>query len=180
MDIETIWSAYRARLRAYLMSRMGDPADVDDLLQDIMLRSHEALPRLRNPASLKPWLFQIATNAITDHARRKPIPAGIDPDTLAASEEVLGPRADLERCIKPFLAALPEDTARLLWAVDVEGRSQKATAAEHGISYSTLKSRVQAGRGQMRHLFESCCRLTLDGCGNVMDYDANSNSCGNC
>lgn len=180
MDIETIWTEYRTRLRAYLASRVGDPADVDDLLQDIMIRSHQSLPKLRSPAHLRSWLFQIAANAITDHYRRRRIPAGDDPDTLAASEDDLGARADLERCIKPFLAALPDETARLLWAVDVEGRTQKDVAAELGLSYSTLKSRVRSGRDQMRHLFEFCCRLTLDGRGNVTDYEAKSNACQNC
>ena len=44
--------------------------------------------------------------------------------------------------------ALPEESVRLLKAIDIEGESQKEYAERVGIKYSTLKSQVKIkGRG---------------------------------
>ena len=86
----------------------------------------------------------------------------------------------LLRCLEPFIDALPKESAALLTAIDLEGQSQKAYAEEHGISYSTLKSRVRKSRSQLRTLFESCCQLELDSRGNVYDCDAKAGQCDNC
>ena len=70
-------------------------------------------------------------------------------------------------------------TAELLTAIELNGISQKDLAIEHGVSYSTLKSRVQKGRQQLRQLFEDCCQFSFDQHGNVIDYDSKSN-CKDC
>ena len=80
----------------------------------------------------------------------------------------------------PFIDALPSETASLLKAIDIEGRSQKEYAAELGISYSTLKSRVQRGRLKLRELFEQCCHMDLDRQGRVIEYRTRTGQCDNC
>jgi RNA polymerase sigma-70 factor (ECF subfamily) len=56
-------------------------------------------------------------------------------------------------------------------ATDINGESQKALAESMGISYSTLKSRVQKARMELRSVFDECCRMNLDAQGNLMDYE---------
>ena len=87
----------------------------------------------------------------------------------------------LSLCIEPFIQALPEQTASLLLAFDIKGQSQKALAGEQNVSYSTIKSRVQKSRGDLKNLFEQCCNLSLDKQGNVIDCELKPESgCGNC
>ena len=88
--------------------------------------------------------------------------------------------ADLSHCIEPFLKVLPEELADLLRSIDLEGKSQKAYAQEMGISYSTLKSRVQKGRSELRGLFEGCCHYSLDKQGNIIDFEQKSDKCNKC
>ena len=64
-----------------------------------------------------------------------------------------------------FIDALPEESARLLKAIDIEGESQREYAERVGIKYSTLKSQVKKGRGELRNAFEKCCKLSLDSSG---------------
>ncbi|GIF23656.1 RNA polymerase sigma factor (sigma-70 family) [Actinoplanes tereljensis] len=47
----------------------GDP-DVDDVVQDIMLRAFRELPGLRDPASFRPWLTATAFRQIATHRTR--------------------------------------------------------------------------------------------------------------
>ena len=85
-----------------------------------------------------------------------------------------------EGCVASFLDALPEETSALLRAIELEGVSQKDYAAREGVSYSTLKSRVQSGRKQLRGLFEQCCDIALATDGSVLDYTRKSDGCGGC
>lgn len=75
---------------------------------------------------------------------------------------------------------LDKENAELIASVDIRGQSQKDYAREHGVSYSTSKSRVQKSGHQLRELFEDCCYLTLDHRGNIIDCNSKSSSCKKC
>ena len=64
MDIDTIWREYRQGLQRFLQSRIANPADAEDVLQDILIKSHQHLHTLSSQNSIKPWLLQedITTN----------------------------------------------------------------------------------------------------------------------
>lgn len=181
MTLETIWKEYRASLMAFLHSKISDGADVDDVLQEILIKTHQHLAKLHAEDSIKPWLFQIANHAIIDFYRRN----GRLNELKQHELEVNGAELDaikqaLSHCIAPFIQALSQDNAELLTAIDLNNTSQKAYAKSLGIRYSTLKSRVQSARKELRMLFDGCCAMTLDAQGNVMDYDIVTNHCKGC
>ncbi|MEM1130484.1 MAG: RNA polymerase sigma factor SigZ [Pseudomonadota bacterium] len=178
--IEDVWRDYRHALGAYLRARVADPDDAEDLLQEVLIRSHRSLARLRDSENLRGWLFRIARNATMDFYRRKGRAATVHADDLWYAAPDADVHGGLEACIRPFIAALPETDAALLTAIDIEGVSQKDYAAARGLSYSTLKSRVQSARGKLRGLFEDCCAMVLDHQGNIMDYRQKSECRGDC
>jgi len=170
-----IWDQYRSNLQALLRAKVNNAADAEDLLQDIMLKAHSKLGSLRDQSNLKAWLMQIARNSITDFYRAKGkhthLQAELAQDYWQIDDDLPAAQQDLSQCVRPFIQALSADKAKLLTAIDLEGQAQKQLAQELGISYSTLKSRVQRARIDLRQLFESCCSLELDAQGQVMDYD---------
>jgi RNA polymerase sigma-70 factor (ECF subfamily) len=180
MNIEDIWSEYRARIKAFLHSKVSNPADVDDLLQDISIKTFAGLAKLDDHSKVQSWLFQTANRTIIDFYRKNSREKNLHPDDLWYSEDDAETHHALERCVEPFIAALPKQTAQLLTAIDIQGQSQKEYAAAHGLSYSTLKSQVQNGRSALRSVFENCCHLTLDTYGNISDYRSKTDGCENC
>jgi len=178
--LESIWSDYRASLLAFLRSKVASPEDVDDLLQEILLKAHQGMRDLGKVESLKAWLFQIASNTITDFYRSKGRQKAIHSDDLWYNELDEDDRHVLESCVAPFLDALPPEMGELLHRIDLQGVSQKNHAAELGVSYSTLKSQVQASRRQLRKLFEDCCKFSLDSKGNIVGYERKTGDCGPC
>jgi len=173
-----IWQQYSRNLRGLLMAKISDPHDVDDLLQEVMIKTHQSIGSLQSKDKLKPWLFRIANNTVIDFYRKRGREIRVEEDDLWYGEEEVA--LNMSDCVLPFIDALPQETAQLLKAIDIEGRSQKEFAAELGISYSTLKSRVQRGRVQLRALFEDCCHLEFDRQGNVVDYVSRTGSCRDC
>ncbi|WP_170330803.1 RNA polymerase sigma factor SigZ [Ruegeria arenilitoris] len=179
-DLESVWSEYRASLLAFLRTKVSNQEDADDLLQEILLKTHKSLASLDKVESLKAWLFQIANNAITDFYRAKGRRNTIHPDDLWHSELDEEDQHVLEGCVGPFIGALPPEMGSLLRKVDLQGVPQKDHADELGISYSTLKSQVQASRRKLRELFEDCCNFSLDHKGNIVGYEVKGDNCKPC
>lgn len=182
MKIEEIWTAYRDRLKRFLHSKISNEADVEDLLQEISIKVFTGLKSLQDETKLQAWLFQTAHRAIIDHYRRQAKGKDMHLGDLwyveeESQSEILN---ELERCVEPFLSALPPSTAQMLQAIELDGVTQKDYAAAHGLSYSTLKSRVQKARAELLTVFEDCCHLSLDAQGNIMDYQSKSGSCKKC
>ncbi|CAH6851686.1 RNA polymerase sigma factor SigZ [Vibrio chagasii] len=186
LDLEQVWAEYQQTLKAFLHSKVSNSADVDDLLQEILIKTFQNLHKVQDASSVKSWLFQLANNTIIDfyrkHARQqRDSKIGADDLWFADLDHNEEFKQNLSLCIEPFIQALPEQSAALLLAVDIKGQSQKEIAEAQNISYSTVKSRVQKSRGDLKNLFEQCCNLSLDKQGNVIDCDLKPESgCSNC
>lgn len=179
-DLATVWTEYRSALSAFLRSRISNPADAEEVLQDILLKTHNNLGTLTKGDSLKSWLFQIANNAIIDFYRRKKDDRSLHPADLWYETFEENERHILEDCVAPFIDALPEEAGTLLRKIELEGASQKETAEQLGISYSTLKSRVQSSRVKLLKLFQNCCSFSLDSQGNVIGFESKVTACQGC
>lgn len=178
--IEAIWLKYHQNLKAFLISRIQNPNDAEDILQDVMAKAYQHAGALKKADSLKAWLFQVANNSVTDFYRKHKRTQNLKSEDLwYASEKDQQPHV-FEQCVAPFLNGLPSEQQHLLQAVDIEDRSQKELAKELGIPYSTLKSRVSKAREDLRSLFENCCRLQFDPMGKVVDYSVRSKKCTDC
>ena len=180
MNIESIWQQYSQHLRAFLLSKVSNTDDVDDLLQDILLKTHQQISSLKAQDKLKPWLFKIATNRVIDFYRQQGRALPEDVIEQWYTDEQHPEPGGLSACILPFINALPPKEADLLKAIDIEGQSQKGYAKTLGVNYSALKSRVQRARVQLRQLFEECCTLEFDRHGKVITFEPKRQACKQC
>jgi RNA polymerase sigma factor (sigma-70 family) len=137
-----------ARLQSFIRSRVSDPGDAEDILQEVFYELVEA-DRLMEPIEqVGAWLFRVARNRITDLFRKKK-PGYLD-DTPTLQELLpspdAGPDAEYARGvlleeIEDALDDLPSEQREVFVAHEMEGRSFKELAAEKGVSVNTLLSR---------------------------------------
>ncbi len=67
-----IYDAYAGRLFRFLLLRVGEPADAEDLLQRVFVKVIEALPRYQDRGlPFGAWLFRIARNVAIDFVRAR-------------------------------------------------------------------------------------------------------------
>lgn len=186
MNIEAIWQQYQQSLTAFLHSRISDHDAVQDVLQEVLIKSHQNLSSLKDAQSLKSWLFQITQHAVIDYYRTNSRVEKLNAlfeqeqtgemlsDTLPSDVKIA-----LGHCVLPFIDALPSESAQLLRDIELSSVSQKVYAETQGIAYSTLKSRVQKARKELRGLFEQCCQFTFDARGNISGYQR-KHDCSGC
>jgi len=192
-DTELLWRELRDRLRAFIARRVDNPADVEDLLQEVFLRIHQHLSTVRDTGRLIPWIFQLTRNAITDYyraaSRRHEIPGNsLDDSKLDTEEHESAPslhseehtshQYDLAPCLTPLIERLPEHYREAVLLVEMEGLPQRELSERLAVSLSGAKSRVQRGRDKLKDLLLHCCQVELDKRGNVMDYQPEAEGCG--
>lgn len=106
------WRDVAARLQPFIAQRVPAP-DVDDVLQDVLLRMHRGLATIREDDRLTSWMFQIARSAIADRARdrgRHPLVDEERSDEPAIAEPLEGEPTVaqvLASCLLLFVARLP-------------------------------------------------------------------------
>jgi RNA polymerase sigma-70 factor, ECF subfamily len=173
------WSEVATQLRPFVARRV-DTSEVDDVLQDVLLRMHRGIGSLAEDARLTSWMFAIARNSIADHGRtrsRHPIAEGRDDEAAPATDDDRAAARALSSCVAMFVAMLPSPYLEAVTLVELEGLTIREAAEMTGISMSGMKSRVQRGRAQLRELFERCCEIELDARGKVTDYTPRCTGC---
>jgi RNA polymerase sigma-70 factor (ECF subfamily) len=171
--VEGLWEEFGEPLRRFVLKRVRNRHDADDVLQEVFLKAHAGLGELEDRDRARPWLYRIAANAIADHYRnRRTAPEPLEETAAQEAEEATG-REDVDEevlsCLPPMIADLPEGYRRALVLADLEGKTQREVAEELGLSLSGAKSRVQRARGKLKATLLSCCRIQLDRVGNVLD-----------
>ncbi|MFD8497196.1 sigma-70 family RNA polymerase sigma factor [Amycolatopsis sp. NPDC059657] len=150
---------------------LSSAADVDDVVQETMLRVVRDLDRLRDPDRFRSWLVAVTLNQIRDHYRRRnAAPAPLDgyeerPDPEAEFVEVALSRlhvAEQRREVDEAARWLaPADRELLaLWTLERAGHLTRTEVAEalqleaHVVTVriSRLKTRLEAVRPLVRAL----------------------------
>ena len=159
----------QSRLRNFIRRRVPDPADVEDILQDVFYKLVEANRLLMPIDHVTGWLFRVARNRITDlfrkSKRREAIftgaagspqvnnlryPTEEGGDVLRIEDLLPSPDAGPEAIyvrnvlldeLELALDELPEEQREVFVAHELEGRSFKELSAESGVNINTLLAR---------------------------------------
>jgi RNA polymerase sigma factor (sigma-70 family) len=85
--LDDLVTAYLPLVYAIVRRALGGLPDVDDVVQDTMLRALRDLGTLRTPESFRPWLATIATRQVGTHLHRRQV----DAERTAPLDEVPDP-----------------------------------------------------------------------------------------
>ena len=170
-QISEIITRERSRLRNFIRRRVPDPADAEDIVQEVFYELIEANRLLMPIEHVTGWLFRVARNRITDLFRKKKPESFSDAAPVGESGEVLqiedllpspdaGPEALYVRHVlleelELALDELPEEQRDVFVAHEVEGRTFKEMAAETGVSVNTLLSRKRYAVLHLRERLQS-------------------------
>jgi RNA polymerase sigma-70 factor (ECF subfamily) len=150
------------RLRAYLVRRLGNAADAEDVLHGVILRAMEKAEALRNEDAVQGWLSRIVASAIVDHHRRQALRRRNETELLLqqGSPDPIGDDSDASacECVHLILPALNTEYAEVIRRIDLEAEDRFAAAAALGLTANALTVRLHRARGQLRQRLLEMCR----------------------
>jgi RNA polymerase sigma-70 factor (ECF subfamily) len=175
------WAALRSEVR-HFVARRASASEVDDLVQEVLI----AVAKAEGARSIGALAHAVARRTVAEHHRRRAREharlARVALEPIDDEAPVRAAEAALAGALAGFLDEITPAHAEAVRAVDVDGRAQAEVARALGVPLSTLRTRVQRGRAELRERVRRCCEIDLDARGRVMRCEPRSDgdACSTC
>jgi RNA polymerase sigma-70 factor (ECF subfamily) len=152
-DVEALGELYREFGGAMLTlarSMVRNREEADDLVEEALLRIHDAAPRFRGGRGLKTWTLRIVANLCRDALRRRRFVAASldDPAGTVGAGLAIDPVPDWDDALdRPRMLAALE---RALGEVSPEHREVLVLRERLGLSYEELAETLRVNVGTVR------------------------------
>lgn len=150
--------AQRARFRAYLVARLGNEADADDVLQTGLVKAMRSAGDVPSTEKLTAWFYRLLRNALIDHARSRS--ARVQRDTAWAVNEGQTDEA-LEKticaCLGSLIGDLKSREAELIRRAELGDESVAQVARSLGMSPGSASVALHRSRAALRKRLEEFC-----------------------
>ena len=144
---EQVYQTYGSSLYRFCLLQMKNPADAEDILQEVFCKRLYQAPAFSSPDHERRWLFRVALNQCRDawkRSSRSELPLETASDAVTPEELGL-----LEQ-----VAELPEKERTVLHLHYWEGYALREIAALLGVTVPTVKMRLKRGRDALRKRWE--------------------------
>ncbi|MFA5663501.1 RNA polymerase sigma factor RpoE [Castellaniella sp.] len=157
---------YQRRIMRLLARLVHDPAEVEDLAQDVFIKAWRALPQFRGESAFYTWLYRIALNTARNWLatrKRQPIrvdaPENEDGETFSADDsltdyttpESAAVSREIVDTINHTIEDLPEDQRTAIVLREIEGMTYEEIAQIMQCPVGTVRSRIYRAREAIAH-----------------------------
>ena len=165
-QFEAFMQTYQNMVFSTAMRLVADPAEAEDISQEVFLKAFERFEQLRAEPRAAGWLKTVAINLSLNHLSRyrsrwtffsdffRPDESGDQPEIeFAAPDDVEDEvsSSDRRRLIEAALRQLPARQRVPLVLFHLEGLKYEEIAARLGISLGKVKTDIFRGRETLRH-----------------------------
>ncbi|MEJ2890844.1 RNA polymerase sigma factor [Actinomycetospora aeridis] len=148
---EELVRRHRDRIYRIALRMLGNPADADDVAQEVVIQLWTALTGFGGTSAFTTWLYRVVVNRCLNHRRGQrthdeladadhPGVPGPERRVLAGEELQAGLRA---------ISGLPEDQRVSLVLVQLEGLSYREAATVTKTSEATVRGRLARARATL-------------------------------
>lgn len=151
---EQVYRTYGPSLYRFCLIQMKNPADAEDILQEVFCKRLYRAPVFASPDHERRWLFRVALNQCRDawkRSSRSELP--LEAASAAVTPEELG--------LLDHVAALPESQRTVLHLHYYEGYTLREIARLLGVTVPTVKMRLKRGRDALRNTWEESLRIAI-------------------
>jgi RNA polymerase sigma-70 factor (ECF subfamily) len=95
----------------YIIKRVANAEDAEDILQEVFLKIHNNLKNLEDEKKIHAWIYTIARNTITDYYRknsRMPELTELDENISENNSLELTASLEIAACLQGMIDNLPE------------------------------------------------------------------------
>src|SRR5581483_11666325 len=124
-ELEQALEEHRRELTGYCYRMLASPFDAEDAVQETMLRAWKSLERFEGRASLRSWLYRIATNVCLDmlggrERRVRPMDLGPSREPIADNLNVPAEVTWIQPIPDPADPAVERETIRLAFVAALQ------------------------------------------------------------
>lgn len=149
---------HHKRLHRFILSKIGNGSDSEDLTQQAFLEAAIAYERFRGESELSTWLYGIAMNLVRNYLSRSPHRRHdfVSDEGLASLDDGQpGPagqfeQSELIKALDREINELPAEMREVLMMVGLEEMSYEEAAVLLSIPIGTVRSRLSRARSQLR------------------------------
>ncbi len=159
--LEQLVRAVYPSVRRWALVLTGDPADAEDLTQDVLIQVIRRLDSFRGDSRFTSWVYSVTRNAAADVHRKRQrrtqimdhpeadvaVRPSFDPDPQQRMEA-----AWTRELVRAFFAELPERQRSVLDLADFQGHSSPEIAEMLGIEPVSVRAHLFKARRRLRTL----------------------------
>ena len=155
---EPLYSRHRGPLFRFILRQVRVQATAEELFQDVWQKVVMARDRYRPEAKFSTWLYQIATNRLTDHWRAAAHRPMASEDDVARLEREADPQTpehtlsvfEQRRGLQRALEELPPEQREVVVLRLEQELSLEAIGEITGVGRETVKSRLRYAMDKLR------------------------------
>lgn len=146
------------RVFRYVVYRVGNQQDAEDLVEEVFVKAWEALHRSRTvPDNPEAWIYRIAHNAVIDYHRTRKSHASIDAlpsltDRMRTPEEQAVAAGEVEQ-LAQALRKLPPIYQQVLVCRFIQGMSHREVAEVLGTNENHVRVLQHRALKRLRAVF---------------------------
>ncbi|MFA7140698.1 MAG: RNA polymerase sigma-70 factor [Proteiniphilum sp.] len=174
-QFEEIYLSHYSRMKRFAMEYVIREEDAENIVQDVFLDLWEQQFVLMSPSNLFAWLFTATKNRCLDFLRHKTvvrksteklmddykIQLQMKLQSLESFDEKIFSDPDIESVVQKAIDMLPEKCREIFVMNKIDGKKQKAIAAELHISLHTVESQMAIAHRKLKELLKEYIPLLL-------------------
>jgi RNA polymerase sigma-70 factor (ECF subfamily) len=164
VDFEALANEHKDAIYRQMLRACGNHEDAEDVLIEALLKAYCSMDQLRDSASFRAWLAQIARRVcwqLKEHEALLPLlqlseleEDGLDLRDKSAAPEEIAATAQIRQLLREAVAKLEPKFRNVYELRDIEEVSGEEVVARLGISLTAMKSRLHRARSILREQME--------------------------
>jgi RNA polymerase sigma-70 factor (ECF subfamily) len=162
---DRLMEGVQGKIYALLYNMTSSREDAEDLLQEVFIKAHKALPKFRGQSSFYTWVYRIAVNRAINFVKKRKKRQGLSLDDLdsgierdPALVEMAGNETpdrairlkELQEKLNTALQSLSEKHRTVVIMHDIQGMPHHEIADVIGCSPGTVRSRLFYARRELQ------------------------------
>jgi RNA polymerase sigma-70 factor (ECF subfamily) len=158
-----LYELHRRRVYSLCLRMMGNPADAEDMTQEVFMQVYRKIGSFRGEAAFTTWLHRLTVNQVLMHFRKRNVRLEMTTTEEDDMKDVVEPGTDRPQtmpvvdriALEQAVAQLPPGYRTVFILHDVEGYEHEEIGQILDCSVGTSKSQLHKARMKLRKILRS-------------------------